>query len=379
MKKYLVLVPTGNNTQFDFTNKDKYTFDTCLIYYGEGEEDRFKKQATYYFKLKSPKYALIKSVLPQIPWQEYKFIWLCDDDMKIENSEIDRMMKIADDNHLTLSQPAIGIPGIDYKKCQEILNLLPNTKDQYNISTLFELRKKYSDKSHEINKILYYVSYPALLKKYDEPTIRSVEFIEVQCPLLSRDTLKKAYNLLTDPLVVTGFGIDEVWSQPGFIENKYVIDDVVTIHTNETHFRQYESFLKGKIKEDDVAPQYRGLKMNPKEEARLILEKYKIDKITISSEAFDIYIDEDQCLLTHDLGGWESRNKSMMSMITDTYNKLIKNNIKGSKIDLRVYTGDAYKSDINKQTVLKKHMTAWYQHFCSIRGQKQEFQTTLRK
>jgi len=350
MRKYLAIVCTGNNTYHDFSDKDKRIFDVCIIYFDEGKEDYFQSQSEYYFKKKSPKYKLIKETLPLIPWEQYKYIFLPDDDLKISVDDINLLFETANKSRIELCQPSILLSKYDWNDCQEILKLLSSEKDQYSVTPLIELKKKYPEKQSIINGILYGCSYPFLLKKYKDKVIRSTDFIEIQCPLLSVNFLKKIYHILTDDLVTTGFGIDQVWSQPGIVENKYVIDFISAVHMNETYFRQHEEFIKGKTKEEkeeEAAEQYIKLSLNPMIEAKQLVKKYSKENILITDESFEFYMDNYILKITCDQGGYETRNRSMIKLITESYNKLIKGNIKKHKIEGKVYTGDKYKEDIN--------------------------------
>ena len=354
MKKYLAIVCTGNKTYHNFSDKDKRNFDVCIIYFNEGNEEFFKSQSEYFFQRKSPKYKLIKEILPLIPWQKYKYILLPDDDLTISIESINELFETAYKLKLELCQPSILLPNIDWKILQDVLSLLPNKEMEYSNTPLFDIRKKYPEKQNETNRIIYGCSYPVLLKKYEdkEKVIRPVELIEVQCPLLSRELLEKIYDILQDPLVVTGFGLDQVWSQKGFVENKYVIDYISAIHMNETHFRQYDEMLKGKREEKDVAEQYQKLTMNPMVEAKHLMEKYNINNIILKNEAFELYLDNDNCCIVQDFGSFETRNSSMEKLIKQSWEKYIKDQIPHKCFKGIVYTGDRYKKDIRYKNSL---------------------------
>lgn len=354
MKKYLAIVCTGNKTYHNFSDKDKRNFDVCIIYFNEGNEDYFKSQSEYFFQRKSPKYKLIKEILPLIPWQKYKYILLPDDDLSISIENINELFETAHKLKLELCQPSILLPNINWKVLQDILSLLPNKELEYSNTPLFDIRKKYPEKQHAINRIIYGCSYPFLLKKYEdiEKVVRPVDLIEVQCPLLSRELLEKIYDILQDPLVVTGFGVDQVWSQRGFVENKYVIDYISAIHMNETNFRQYEEMLKGKREQKDVAEQYRNLSMNPIIEAEELMKKYNIDNIILKNEAFEIYLDNDNYELLVDLNGIETRNMSIEKLIKQSWEKYIKDQIPHKCFKGIIYTGDRYKKDIRYKNSL---------------------------
>lgn len=367
MKKYLAIVCTGNKTYHNFSDKNKRNFDVCIIYFNEGNEELFKSQSEYFFQRKSPKYKLIKEILPLIPWDKYKYILLPDDDLTISIESLNELFETADKLKLELCQPSITLPNIDWKVLQDVLRLLPDKNLEYSNTPLFELRKKYPEKQNEINRIIYGCSYPVLLKKYEdsEKVIRPVDLIEVQCPLLSVSLLKKIYNILQDPLVVTGFGLDQVWSQRGFVENKYVIDYISAIHMNETHFRQYEEMLKGKREEKDVAEQYQKLAMNPMIEAEELMKKYNINNITLNNEAFEIYLDNDIFSVSQDFGGYETRNQSMQKLIKESWEKYIKNQIPHKCIKGIVYTGDRYKKDIR------------YENCFSMAGERENYNNLI--
>ena len=66
------------------------------------------------------------------------------------------------------------------------------------------------------------------------------------------------------------------------------------------------------------------------------------------NEQFDIYLDNTICDIIKDSGGFQTRHKSMIKMITNSWNKIIKDKLKDNeKIELSVFTGDNYgKSDI---------------------------------
>jgi hypothetical protein len=272
LKPYLLIIPTGNNTCFDFSkDRDKQNFDVCIIYYGEGEEDRFKKQCKYFFKLRGPKWFLIKNILQQIEWKLYDYIWIPDDDLIVSTEKINEMFQVADENNLKLCQPAVSIPGLPWKDAQEILHLAPKNK-LYSSGYLRVLREKYPDKEKIINKILYRVSYPELIRQSESQIIRKTNMIEIQMPLLSKRTLVKLYSVITDPVVQTGFGIDIIWNK--WIKDKYVIDYIEVVHTRDIGYMKVIDYQKGKIKFNDLPEQYKHSKNSPKIEQYKLLDKY---------------------------------------------------------------------------------------------------------
>lgn len=274
MKPNLVIVPTGNNTCFDFSiNRDKQQFDTCLIYYGKDKEyeDKFKKQCKYFFKLSGPKWFLIKTVLQKIEWKLYDYIWIPDDDLIISTEKINEIFQIATDNNLQLSQPAVSIPGLPWQEAQTVLHLAPEDK-LYDHSYLFKLRDEYPDDARTINKILYRVSYPQFIRQSESQIIRDSDKIEIQMPLLSIKVLEKLFPVITDPMVQTGFGIDIIWNE--WIKDKRVIDYIEVEHTRDIGLIKVQKYEKGKIKFNDLPEQYKYSKNNPQVEERKMVKKY---------------------------------------------------------------------------------------------------------
>lgn len=274
IKSNLVIVPTGNGTCFDFSkDMDKQQFDTCLIYYGQDEEyeDKFRKQSKYFFKLRGPKWFLIKTVLQKIEWRLYDYIWIPDDDLIISTEKINEMFLIAAENQLQLAQPAVSIPGLSWQEAQRVLNLAPKDK-LYDHGYLFELREKYPDEARTINKIVYRVSYPQFIRQSESQIIRESDKIEIQMPLLSKDTLKRLYNVITDPMVQTGFGIDIIWNEK--IKDKRVIDYIEVEHTRDIGLIKVQKYKKGKLEFNDLPEQYKYSKNNPQVEERKMVKKY---------------------------------------------------------------------------------------------------------
>lgn len=277
MKPYLVIVPTGNNTCFDFSRyRNKQQFDVSLIYYGEGEEERFKKQCKYFFKLRGPKWFLIRTVLQKIEWKLYDYIWIPDDDLIISTDKINDMFQVAAENKMQLSQPAVSIPGLPWKEAQRVLQLAPKDK-LYEHNYLFELRKEYPDEAKTINKILYRVSYPQFIRQSEAKIIRKSDKIEIQMPLLSREVLEKLHKVITDPMVQTGFGIDIIWNE--WIKDKRVIDYIEVVHTRDIGLFKVQKYEKGKLKFEELPEQYKHSKNNPQVEENRMVRKYlKRDK-----------------------------------------------------------------------------------------------------
>lgn len=272
LKPYLLIVPTGNNTCFDFTpNRDKQRFDVCIIYYGEGEEERFKKQCKYFFKLRGPKWFLIKTILQKIEWKLYDYIWIPDDDLIISTEKINEMFQVAEENKLQLSQPAVSIPGLPWKEAQRVLQLAPKDK-LYEHNYLFTLRNDYPDDAKTINKILYRVSYPQFIRQSEAQIIRKSDKIEIQMPLLSRDTLQRVHKVITDPMVQTGFGIDIIWNE--WIKDKRVIDYIEVVHTRDIGLFKVQKYEKGRLKFEELPEQYKHSKNNPQVEEAKMVKKY---------------------------------------------------------------------------------------------------------
>lgn len=275
VKPYLLIVPTGDNTCFDFSkDRNKQLFDVCIIYYGKSPEyeKKFRDQSKYFFKLRGPKWSLIKQVLEQLhDWKLYKYIWIPDDDLIISTAKINEMYQVAEENKLQLSQPAVSIPGLPWKEAQRVLQLAPKDK-LYDHSYLYDLRKEYPEEERVINKILYRVSYPQFIRQSESQIIRSSDHIEIQMPLFSKETLDQLYHIITDKMVQTGFGLDIIWNEK--IKDKKVIDYIEVEHTRDIGLMKVQKYKKGKLEFEELPEQYKYSKDNPKVEQNKMVKKY---------------------------------------------------------------------------------------------------------
>ena len=185
--KNLIISPTGEKTLLKNWVGENSNFDIHLLYYSENEKEYEKlvNQGYKIQKVKGEKWFCLKEYINQNPnlLEEYDTFWFPDDDLFIENDSINKLFEIHNSHNLYLSQPA----AIGYT-------------------------------SHEITK-------PQNCK------LRYTSFVEIMCPMMSKETLKLL--LESFDLSKSGWGLDIMWSKIlNYPKDKIaIIDEVVIIHT----------------------------------------------------------------------------------------------------------------------------------------------------
>ena len=94
MKKFLIIVCAGDNSYHKkWFNSDVY--DIYTIYFGNNESiaNKFEKKSDFFLRMKGPKWQLIRYVLKNFEWKEYKYIWMPDDDLDITKKKSRRFFK----------------------------------------------------------------------------------------------------------------------------------------------------------------------------------------------------------------------------------------------------------------------------------------------
>ena len=109
--------------------------------------ERRKKTATY----QVPNQAIPPNM---IPYQQYQQIWIPDDDLQIQVEDVNKIFKIADHNHMNLSQPSLRIPNYDPEELQRVLKLVVKPIDEMRIVDLYDLRSKHPKENKIINKTI---------------------------------------------------------------------------------------------------------------------------------------------------------------------------------------------------------------------------------
>jgi hypothetical protein len=181
--KFLVISTVSDRSLHRFWCPSK-AYDTCLIYYGNGEG--FPDVSTYYVRAKGPKFHLIDQILTEHPeWlSKYQYVWMPDDDVCLAEEDLLRLFKLSAEYHLEISQPAI---------------------------------------------MGWYGPIPPLCNT--DTVLRYTNWVEIMCPVLSRHAIQKCRE--TFRANITGWSIDAAWNVLlGHPKNKIaIIDDVAAIHT----------------------------------------------------------------------------------------------------------------------------------------------------
>lgn len=219
----LVIIPAGSQTVHEsWIEKDLTSVDFAVIWYSDSPvPDSIKQSSKYLFNLKGSKWQLIKTALTKINWHRYDYIWMPDDDLECKEGSIKLLCETMEKHDMCLAQPSLTKLNVQW----QILINRPNTT------------------YHETN------------------------FIEIQAPCFNKDCLEYLMHTISDPDVVTGWGLDFVWSTSLKKLNKRigVIDVVKMEHTRVS-----------KKQDSD----YQGGGTRPFEELFKTLSKYNIKRYT---------------------------------------------------------------------------------------------------
>lgn len=211
--KNLIISPTGENTLVRNWTCQAQNFDIHLLYYSNNE-DGFKTLQGENFiiqKVKGEKWHIIKNYLKTNPQliQEYDNFWFPDDDLLIDGVSINKLFDIHNEYNLWLSQPAsIG-------------------------HTSFKLTSPQNCK------------------------LRHTSFVEIMCPLMSKETLLKLID--TFDITESGWGLDILWSKIlEYPTDKIaIIDGIIIEHTNPVGQNYGNRFSKSPMDElHDVMRKY---------------------------------------------------------------------------------------------------------------------------
>ena len=184
--KYLVFTSAGDNSNLHHWIKGNKNFDFWISYFGD-EENKYSEQADYYMMRKGGKFPALHYIYQKWPaiLASYDAIFVLDDDLIFSGNDISRLFNLMEERELWLLQPA------------------------------FDKRGKISFKLNEVR--------PFSLLRY-------TNFVEVACPLFTKDQLFKFMNVY-DPNLI-GWGVDlwfsELISQQDTKRNKIAIIDLIS-------------------------------------------------------------------------------------------------------------------------------------------------------
>ena len=186
MKKNLVIAAVGDESVHStwLAGADR-SFDLALVYFGDRPR-HFERDAEYYVQRKGIKYALLHQLLTgelAESVSRYERVWLPDDDVAASTEQINLLFDLAAKYKLALSQPAIGRGDVSFKTLR---------------------------------------AQPGYLLRYSR-------FVEMMCPLFSREALER----LTPTFIAnkSGWGVDWLWASMYDEHEIAVIDAVAVDHT----------------------------------------------------------------------------------------------------------------------------------------------------
>jgi hypothetical protein len=182
----LVIAAVGDDSQHPswLAQPNERSFDVALVYYGK-QKDRYLGEADYYSERHGFKYPLISQMLGELgsKLDRFAYVWLPDDDIRATTGDVNRLFQIARDYRLAIAQPGIDSGDVSYRA----------------------LRRD-----------------PKLLLRY-------TGFVEVMCPLFSREALDAVRHTFADTRL--GWGLDWAWTRLVDRRQLAVVDAVGVCHT----------------------------------------------------------------------------------------------------------------------------------------------------
>lgn len=219
MRKNLVIAAVGDESAHPtWLQGGDRTFDLALIYFGN-QPGRYVDQAEYYIARKGIKYAMLHDALTgefASALSHYDHIWLPDDDIAASAAQINHLCQLAEEFQLAICQPAIGRGDVSFQSLR---------------------------------------AHPDYLLRYSG-------FVEIMCPLFSREALVRATP--TFNANVSAWGIDWLWASMHGPEELAVIDAVAVDHTRP-------------LQSGGVHKRLSALGVNPDTEHRQLMAKHGIN------------------------------------------------------------------------------------------------------
>ncbi|HEX3724590.1 MAG TPA: hypothetical protein VHV08_00040, partial [Pirellulales bacterium] len=160
------------------------TFDLFLIHYGEAN-DFGREDATYYEHRKGFKWELLDYVTREHAHvlERYTNIWIPDHDIRADTPAINRLFELFEQYTLQLAQPAIAQGEVSYQALRQRRGVV----------------------------------------------LRYTPFVEIMCPLFTRQALDRVSSTFTESR--SGWGLDWVWPRYFRPREIAIIDAVGVEHT----------------------------------------------------------------------------------------------------------------------------------------------------
>lgn len=182
----LVISPIGDDSMHAswLADRPARTFDVFLVHYGK-RADFGRGDADYYVSRRGFKWELLDYVarVHSDVLQRYDRIWCPDCDIRSDTAGVNRLFALCEEYHLQLAQPAIAAGDVTYQV----------------------LRKR-----------------PGLVLRY-------TPFVEVMCPLFTRDAFFAVQSTFLESR--SGWGLDLLWPRLFQPREMAVLDAVGVEHT----------------------------------------------------------------------------------------------------------------------------------------------------
>jgi hypothetical protein len=197
-----------------------HSWDLAVSYWG-GNEHKVFPEARYVHRLKGTKMKGYFAFFQDFPdlLEAYDYFWLPDDDIAASAAVIEQMFEIMRDYDLALAQPSLS-------------------PDSY-MSHLITLQ----------NPVF---------------RLRFTTFVEVMCPVLSRDMLKTVLPILKHS--AGGTGLDFAWAR--FIDEPYgksaILDEISVTHTRPVGGGSLHTLFAAKCQAEEIARMMQRLEIEPR-------------------------------------------------------------------------------------------------------------------
>lgn len=187
-RRNLIVSPIGDESMHGswLADRPKRTFDVLLIHYGKVEHYG-RSDADYYLASKGFKWELTDFALREFRnvVEQYDYVWCPDCDIRATTEQVNRLFAVVREQRLQLAQPAIAAGEITYQF----------------------LRPR-----------------PGILLRY-------TPFVEVMCPVFSREALLRVQPTFGESR--SGWGLDLLWPRHFAAREMAVIDAVGVEHTGK--------------------------------------------------------------------------------------------------------------------------------------------------
>lgn len=270
MKKFLIIVCAGDNSYHTkWFNSKKY--DIYTVYFGSNNEiaEKYKNNSDFFVRRNGPKWQLIRYVLKNFTWQEYKYIWMPDDDLDITKKKVEEFLYISNKLNLNISQPSLRVPEITESHQIKTINDWKNKQKEAELNNSYMgwVEYYYNNKNPITEKISNHISYKILMQHYPrkQTAVRYTNFVEIMCPLIKSNIVKKIFKLIDNDSIQSGFYLDTIWLHMVKFRKVAVIDYIPVIHTRPVGIFQATKKLGN----------FNALTIDPKKEIRIIKRNYK--------------------------------------------------------------------------------------------------------